>query len=83
MTNGSAVTFAWEAVANSSNPTARVRATNPVSFSFRVRFTVGSDNLFFPTSTTSVDSSGRLLDLQANHGGSGGGGGAGGGGGGV
>lgn len=83
MTNGSAVTFAWQAVANSSNPTARVRATNPVSFSFRVRFTVGSDNLFFPTSTTSVDSSGRLLDLQANHGGSGGGGGAGGGGGGV
>jgi len=83
MSNGSAVTFAWQAVANSSNPTARVRATNPVSFSFRVRFTVGSDNLFFPTSTTSVDSSGRLLDLQANHGGSGGGGGAGGGGGGV
>ena len=36
MTNGSAVTFAWQAVANSSNPTARVRATNAVSFSFRV-----------------------------------------------
>ncbi len=47
MTNGSAVTFAWEAVANSSNPTARVRATNQVVFNFRVRFTVGSDNLFF------------------------------------
>ena len=83
MTNNTAIVFDWKAQANTTDTFAEITSSAGIVFSFRVRFTVSGDYLYFPTSTTSVNSLGRLLSLTANYGLGGGGGGAGGGGGGV
>ena len=80
MTNNTAITFEWKAQANTTDTFAQITSTADVVFNFRVRFTVGGDYLYFPTSTTSVDTVGRTLFLRANYGLTGGGGGGGGGG---
>lgn len=83
MTNNTANVFEWKAQANTTDTFAEITSSAGIVFSFRVRFTLGSNYLYFPTSTTSVNSIGRTLFLRANYGLGGGGGGAGGGGGGV
>lgn len=78
MTNNTGILFEWKAIATSTNPTSRITSTANIVFGFRARFTVGGDYLYFPTSTTSLNTTGRALNLRANYGLSGGGGGGGG-----
>jgi hypothetical protein len=81
MTNNTTILFEWKAQATSSSTFAQITSSAAIVFSFRVRFTVGGDYLYFPTSTTALQTFPRSLFLRANY--SFGGGGAGGGGGGV
>jgi len=74
MTNGVNVDWYWATSSDSSNLVGSIENTEFTTFSFRVRFTVGGDYLYFPTSTTSVDSTGKPIDLSTLHGGGSGGG---------
>jgi hypothetical protein len=79
MTNNTTILFEWNAQATSSSTFAKITSSANIVFSFRVRFTVSGDYLYFPTSTTALETAGRALFLRANYSFGGGGGGGGGG----
>ena len=79
MTNNTTILFEWKAQATSSSTFAQITSSANIVFSFRVRFTVSGDYLYFPTSTTALETAGRALFLRANYSFGGGGGGGGGG----
>jgi len=77
MTNNTTILFEWKAQATSSSTFAKITSSASIVFSFRVRFTVNGDYLYFPTSTTALQTFPRPLFLRANYSFGGGGGGGG------